>query len=115
MAEKTSILNSNGTIRNLIGSLTVSVIVVVIGFALNSRYSDTVELRRQLNLKVDKVEYTKTIEILQNELKEYDKLQRQQNEDIKLLLNELSNQNAAIKTDIEWIKREMNNDKFANR
>jgi len=107
--------NHSEKIKNMFGSLLISIIVVLVGFSLNVGRGDIEKLEQLNEKKVDKETYRVDMETINRRLEAYERNQIHMNDEIKAILKDLSTQNAAIKTDIEWIKREINTKEFANK
>ena len=91
----------------LTGSLTTSIIVVFVAFALNAHRDDSKELIIKIDSKVDKLEYQKKCDETDQRITILETKQAEILQKNTETLQEIVKQNATMQTDIAWIKREI--------
>lgn len=87
------------TILLFIGSTIVSVATVVISFGLYAGRDENKIIDQKLEQKVDKVQYKEDCDKLNERVKNV--------ENINQLLQEIKVEQSATRTDIEWIKKNL--------
>lgn len=89
------------------GSLIISIIVVFVGFGLDSNRANSKEINQKIDSKVDKSVFEKKCDENDKRITTLEKSQAEILQKNTEAVTELVKQNATMQTDIAWIKREI--------
>lgn len=94
-------------IKQWAGSIIASVIVFMIGFSVTASREDDKDIKRLIDLKVDKIEYKEQCDKTELRISTIENSQNEILKEMNKALQVIAVQNANMQTDIIWIKKDL--------
>lgn len=94
-------------IKQWAGSIIASVIVFMIGFSVTASREDDRDIKRLIDLKVDKIEYKEQCDKTELRISTIENSQNEILKEMNKALQVIAVQNANMQTDIIWIKKDL--------
>ena len=93
--------------RQLIGSIIGSIIVFMVGFSVTASREDSKDIKRLIDLKVDKTEYNDQCDKAEQRFSNIENSQNEILKEMNKALQIIAVQNASMQNDIVWIKKDL--------
>lgn len=94
-------------VKQWAGSIIASIIVFMIGFSVTASREDNKDIKRLIDLKVDKVEYKEQCNKTELRISTIENSQNEILKEMNKALQVIAVQNANMQTDIIWIKKDL--------
>lgn len=94
-------------IKQWAGSIIASVIVFMIGFSVTASREDDKDIKRLIDLKVDKIGYKEQCDKTELRISTIENSQNEILKEMNKALQVIAVQNANMQTDIIWIKKDL--------